>query len=134
MSAYEAGMPNFYTLNQRLSLNNADPYQRRWGLSDPRASIGFEREITVRIEPTRLVVGNAFAVAYDARTTKEQLGAGMLEAIELTARKWGRPPINFYWVPTVQFQATEAEAGVYRVLNGTAKTWGLDTSVEEIHK
>lgn len=125
-------MPNFYTLNERRSLHPADPYQRRWGLSDPRASIGFEREISVRIEPARLVVGNAYAVTYDARTTQEQLGAGMLEAIELSVRKWGRPPISFYWVPTVRFHASEGEAGVYRVLNRTAQSWGLETSVKEI--
>jgi hypothetical protein len=132
LSAYEAGMPNFYTLNDHRSLNPADPYQRRWGVSDPRASIGFPREIVIRIEPTRLVVGNAYAVSYDARTTQAQLGANMLEAIELTARKWGRPPMSFYWVPTVLFQATENEAGVYRALNATAKSWGLETSAEDI--
>lgn len=134
MSAYEAGMPNFYTLNERRSLNPADPYQRRWGLSDPRASIGFEREITVRIEPNRLVIGNRFAVAYNDLTTRQQLGAVMLEAIELTVRKWGRPPMSFYWVPTVEFQATEADAATYHALNRIARSWGLETTVKEIGK
>jgi hypothetical protein len=132
MSAYEAGLPNFYTLNERRTLDPADPYQRRWGLSDPRASIGFEREVAVRIEPNRLVVGNRFAVSYDERTSNHQLGAAMLEAIELTARRWGRPPMSFYWVPTVEFQATEAEAATYHALNRTARSWGLETSVKDI--
>lgn len=132
MSAYEAAMPNFYTLNERRTLNPADPYQRRWGLSDPRASIGFEREITVRIEPKRLIVGNKFAVSYDERATKQQLGATMLEAVELTVRKWGRPPVSFYWVPTIEFQATEAEASTYHALDRMARSWGLETSVKNI--
>ena len=131
-SVHEPAMPNFSALHSRRMQNQWDPYQRRWGLSDPRASIGFEREITVRVEPGRLVVGNAFAVSYDERTTKDQLAVGMLEAIELSARKWGRPPMNFYWVPTIRFQVANDQVPVYRHLTAAAQTWGLETSAEGI--
>lgn len=130
--SHEPAMPNFMRLNSTPSLNRAESYQRRWGLSDPRASIGFEREITVRVEADRLVVGNAFAVSYNERTTPKQLGAGMLEAIERTARKWGRPPISFYWIPTVQFELAREQVPVYQQLNQTAKSWGLETTAKAI--
>jgi hypothetical protein len=129
---FEPAMPNFLKMNPGRMMNPVETYQRRWGLSDPRASIGFEREITVRVEPARLVVGNAFAVAYDAQTTKDQLSAGLLEAIERTARNWGRPPMSFYWVPTIKFQVGNDEVPVYRHLTATAKAWGLETSAEGI--
>lgn len=128
----EPAMPNFMSLNSRRSLNQNEAYQRRWGLSDPRANIGFEREITIRVEPNRLVVGNAFAVTYNEKTTPEQLGVGMLEAIERTARKWGRPPMSFYWVPTIQFEVTREQVPVYQHLNKTAKSWGLETHAKAI--
>ena len=125
-------MPNFLSMNARRSLNRATPYQRRWGISDPRASIGFEREITVRVEANRLIVGNAFQVSFTAKSTQNELAAGMLEALELTVRKWGRPPMSFYWVPTVRFEVGAAELGVYQLLDQTAKAWGLETSAEAI--
>ncbi len=125
---YAPAMPNFMRLNQSRSMRRAEPYQRRWGLSESRASIGFEREVTIKIEDQRLVVGNAFAVAFNEKTTKEQLAAGMLEAIELTARKWGRPPASFYWVPTLQFQVKETQVPVYRDLATTSKAWGLESN------
>ncbi len=132
MSNFMPPMPNFSKLNSQRSLHKEAPYQRRWGLSDPRASIGFEREVTIRVEPARLVVGNAFAVSYTAETTTDQLSTGMLEAIERTARKWGRPPTNFYWVPTIRFQVGNDRILVYRHLTATAKSWGLETSAEGI--
>ncbi len=125
-------MPNFLNLNSRRSMKNrTTPYQRRWGLSDPRASIGFEREVTIRVEPNRLVVGDAFAVSFNAKTTKDQLSAGMLEAIERKVRTWGRPPTSFYWVPTIHFQTPPSGMPIYHHMNDTAKNWGLETTITE---
>ena len=104
--------------------NRTTPYQRRWGLSDPRASIGFEREVTIRVESNRLVVGDAFAVSFNEKTTKDQLSAGMLEAVERKVRTWGRPPRSFYWVPTIHFQAGPSGMPIYHHMSATAKNLG----------
>ncbi len=130
--ANQPPMPNFFNLNSRRQMENrTTPYQRRWGLSDPRASIGFEREVTIRVEPNRLVVGDAFAVSFDEKTTKDQLSAGMLEAVERKVRTWGQPPRSFYWVPTIHFQSPPTGMPIYQHMNATAKTWGLETVLTE---
>ena len=108
------------------------PPRRRWGHSDPRASIGFEREISVEVYPDHLIVGGAYLVRTEKARTPDQISVWMLEAIERTARSWGWPPKSFYWVPTLKFRVAYGAESLYRGLDATAADWRLQRQTERI--
>ncbi|MGH7128437.1 MAG: hypothetical protein ACREIV_07695, partial [Planctomycetaceae bacterium] len=117
--------PQFGTKNQGRP---ASARRERWGLSDPAATIGFERDVTVAVHHDRLVIGTtavSVQTLYDA-TLDERL----LRAVDEEVRAWGHPPRSFYWVPAIRFQVYPGGNAHYERLRRTAGRWGLQSSVE----
>ena len=104
--------------------------RRTWGLSGRGASIGFEREITIRVQSDRLFIGKKFRILLKEDLTNDELTETLLDGIDAYARTWGRPPDSFYWVPVIRFAVDPAGVKQYERLHGPLARWGLSSRVE----
>jgi len=102
---------------------------RPWGHVGGRAGIGFERNIAVTIDATRIIVGNRLIVPVGQGETRKQLIDQVAAAIDREAKTWGPPPSGFYWVPNIQFEVHPGGNQFYERLNPAFRQWGLSTSV-----
>jgi hypothetical protein len=109
-------------------LADQQPHRRRWGLSNPRATIGYERNLTIDASADRLVVGGEHIVPAGKGETREALVARMVTAIEAAARGWGPPPDAFYWIPTLRFTVAPGGNMHYERLRSPLREWGLQSS------
>ena len=103
---------------------------RRWGLSSRAASIGFERELAIRVDVDRVYVGSEPSISVGRGETRRQVLEAVLIAIDKETRSWGRPPEKFYWVPLLRFVVSPGGNQHYERLNGALSRWGLETSIE----
>jgi hypothetical protein len=99
-------------------------------LSNRGARIGFEREITVRVEADRLVVGKDFVIRIREEQTQKDLVDEVIETIDVHARSWGQAPENFYWVPTIRFLVSPGGNQHYERLHGPLSRFGLSSRVD----
>ncbi len=102
---------------------------RRWGLSEPGATIGFERDLEIEVLSDRLVVG-ARTVATRVGLNKDVLMQQVVLAIDIQAREWGRPPANFYWIPALIFNVHPGGDANYERVATRLRDRGLDSSVQ----
>ncbi len=104
--------------------------RRAWGLSNRRAGIGFERETAIQISTDRIRVGNQSEISVGIGETPEQLVQKVFAALDSHARTWGRPPQNFYWVPSVRFVIAPGGNQYYERLHGPLRKWGIASKAE----
>ena len=109
---------------QPLSLAN-----RRWGLSEPGATIGFERDLEIEVLSDRLVVGPQ-TVATRVALNKDLLMQQLVLAIDIQTREWGRPPANFYWIPAITFNVHPGGDANYERVAKRLRELGLPSSVK----
>lgn len=119
---------------------NADEYDaprragqqavRRWGISSPRANIGFEHDLPVYIEASRIYVGSQPPIACGRRESSDQLGLAVLRAVNREAHTWGRPRENFYWVPNLKIVVCAGGILQYERLLPSFARHGLSSSAE----
>ncbi len=109
------------------------PRSHRWGLSSPHAAIGYERKIQVEVDGDRVVIGDNVIPVRPDESSKELL-ADVLEAIDDHARSWGKPPKDFYWVPTLGFMVTPEGSKHVDGLRGPLERWGLSSTVLYVPK
>jgi len=103
---------------------------RRWGLSSPNATIGFEREIDVAVTTDRLVVRNKQTIRVGNGETRDELVKRLETAIQREVLSWGKPPDSFYWVPTLKFVISPGGNRHYERLAGRVKELGLHAIAE----
>jgi len=103
---------------------------RRWGLANPRASIGFERKVVVYTDADQIVVGGEKPLAVGRGESRDQLVQGVMAVVEAEVRSWGHPPEKFYWVPALHFVVSPGGNQHYERLHGAVALWGLSSSVE----
>ncbi len=104
--------------------------QRRWGLYGPKATIGFERQITVRIESNQLILNGEHRIAIPDNQPRGELATKVLGLIDKEVRSWGWPPQNFYWVPSIRFVVLPGGNSHYERIHGPLRAEGLSTTVE----
>lgn len=104
--------------------------RRRWGFSSPAATIGFEREVQIEVEPHRMIVARGDTIPLGNGETREQMAGQLLAALEKEARSWGHPPEGFYWVPTIRFVVSPGGNQHHERLKQPLETWGLGSRVE----
>ena len=107
--------------------------RRRWGNSGPGAGIGFEREVLIRVDVDRLIVGRDYRIDFDSlyRNNPELLEQ-VLHGIQREARSWGMPPTSFYWVPRIHFQIGPGGSNTASELKDSLKQAGLFSQVEYV--
>ncbi len=103
---------------------------RHWGISSPRASIGFEHDLTLYIEAGRVYVGNQPPIPCGRRENSDQLAFAVLRAVNREARTWGRPRENFYWVPNLKIVVCAGGILQYERLQPAFERQGLSSTVE----
>lgn len=113
------------------SLFRGTPRSRRWGRSDRRAGIGFEREIVIGLRPDLITVKDGPAIPVGHGESPEELLVHVLEALEQEARTWGPPPQGFYWIPSIRFLVSPGGNQHYARLRGPLSRWGVNSRVEQ---
>lgn len=107
---------------------------RLWGKAGRKASIGTIRKLDIHVMSDRIVIGKKETVI---RISKGQTTQEMIErvvsGIDRAAEKWGDPPANFYWVPTVKFIVHPGGNPYYERLRGTLENkWGVSSTLEYV--
>lgn len=118
------------TQTLRGSANSRAFHQRRWGLYGPKASIGFERQMTLRVEADRVTLNEDRTIPVSADQPTSELVSQVLGVIDEEVRGWGWPPQNFYWVPSIRFVVLPGGSRNYDRLHDRLRSEGLSTTVE----
>lgn len=105
---------------------------RLWGQARPKATIGFEKPIEIRILADRILVGSRDAVVYvgNGETVKEMVDRVVVR-IEQRAEGWGDPPEGYYWSPRVKFVVYPGGNQYYEPLQHALEgDWGIPSTVD----
>jgi hypothetical protein len=105
---------------------------RLWGRARPRATIGLERKLEIRIMDDRILVGSKdIVIPVGNGETVEEMIHFVVAGIDRAADKWGDPPTSFYWLPTVRFVVYPGGNQYYeRLHEPLEKKWGVVSTVE----
>ena len=103
---------------------------RRWGLCDPGASIGFEREVRVDVSQDELRIAEKHSVPVGQGESKQETLELFAAALDQHSRAWGRPPQGFFWAPRLKFIVKPNANGQYEQVNAMMTRAGLATSHE----
>ena len=103
---------------------------RRWGLCDPGASIGFEREVRVDVAQDELRIAEKHSVPVGQGESKQETLEMFAAALDQHSRTWGRPPQGFFWAPRLKFIVKPNANGQYEQVNAMMTRAGLATSHE----
>jgi hypothetical protein len=105
---------------------------RLWGRARPRATIGLERKLEIRIMDDRILVGSKdIVVPVGNGETVEEMIHYVVAGIDRAADKWGDPPTSFYWLPTVRFVVYPGGNQYYeRLHEPLERKWGVTSTVE----
>ena len=121
---------------KRKSSDRETPFEpeqlahRHWGLSDPGASIGLEREVRIDIEPKRYVIGRKHSVAIEETDGREDSFAKIVTVLDQQARDWGKPPQGFFWKPSLRFVIADGGDANYERVHSLLERSGLSSTRE----
>ncbi len=107
-----------------------DPKAPQWGVQNPQAGIGFEREITVQVMPGRVTVADETTFPIELGAAAEDLQRLLAVHLDAHVTSWGPPPQSFFWVPAVRFVVSPGGNQYHRRLEALTKQWGLRSSAE----
>jgi hypothetical protein len=105
---------------------------RLWGTARPKASIGSVRRLQIRVLSDRILIGSKDNVVYvgNGETVDEMINQ-VVVGIDRAADKWGEPPPDFYWSPTLRFVIYPGGDQYYERLHGLLeRKWGLPSTME----
>jgi hypothetical protein len=102
----------------------------RWGLCDPGAGIGFEREVRVDVAQDELRIAEKHSVRVGQGESKQETLEMFAAALDQHSRTWGRPPQGFFWAPRLKFVVKPNANGQYEQVNAMMTRAGLATSHE----
>lgn len=114
-----------------------DPEQlagRHWGLSEPGAAIGLERELRIDVEPNRYVIGGKHAVTLVDTDSREDTFAKIVTVLDLQARDWGKPPQGFFWKPSLRYVIADGGDANYERVHSLLERAGLSSTREYPHE
>ncbi len=102
----------------------------RWGISSPRASIGYEHDVRIYIERARIFVGSQPPIPCGRGESSQQLELAVLRALNREAHTWGRPRENFYWVPSPRIVVCAGGLVQYERIQPAFERLSLNSTVE----
>ena len=104
------------------------------GTGPQRNLIGLERKIRIRVEPTRVLVGDEqpLEIVVKRGMKSEQLVGQVTAAMGQVVEDWGAPPARFYWIPAVRFEVTREGNAVYERLRGAFERNQVKSSVDYV--
>jgi hypothetical protein len=104
--------------------------KNQWGYAGRQATVGFEHDVTIRVQANRIFVGMQPAIPCGQGESSRQLSAEVIAALNREARTWGPPPENFYWVPHINFVISPGGNVPYERIYATIARHGLISSVD----
>lgn len=107
---------------------------RHWGLSEPGAAIGLERELRIDVEPHRYVIGGKHAVTLVDTDSREDTFAKIVTVLDLQARDWGKPPQGFFWKPSLRYVIADGGDTNYERVHSLLERAGLSSTREYPHE
>jgi len=122
--------------NKRKSTDREGPTgpeqlaHHHWGLTEPGASIGLEREVRIDIEPKRYVIGKKHAVSIGEKETRDETFAKIVTVLDLQARDWGLPPKGFFWKPSLRYVIADGGDANYDRVQSLLERAGLSSTRE----
>ena len=114
--------------NNSSNGNNLAKMKRRYLM--PRAGIGLEKAITIRIASNRVVIGGDFEIPVDASVRTESLIDRVLMAMDRVQSGWPSAGEGYHWVPTIKYEVIAGGEQVHQRLNSGLFDLGLVSSVE----
>lgn len=103
---------------------------KRWGSRRRAGSIGYERELAIRVTRDQIVVGKGYRIPLGVEMRRAELIDQVISAIDQETRSWGDAPRNFYWVPSLRFAVSPGGNHYYETLHGAFDAAGLRSSVQ----
>jgi len=76
--------------------------RRMFGIAGPKATVGYEHEVIMRVDGDQICVDEEPPVSYARAESADRLATRVIRVLQRDARSWGRPPENFYWVPAIK--------------------------------
>jgi hypothetical protein len=104
--------------------------RHQWGYASRRANVGFEHDVTIRVQADRIFVGEQPPVPCRPFESSRALSAAVIAALDRDARSWGPPPANFYWVPHINFVISPGGNVPYERIRPAIARHGLISSVD----
>lgn len=131
-SASEPSRPGISFSNGSASGSPAgEGTKKQWGYTRGKASIGLEHKLEIHCYADRLLIGpNDSTVPIGEGEKRDELVQRVINAVERSAQGWGRPPANFYWIPSVKFVVFPGGNQHYERLHAPLRKWGLFSTVE----
>lgn len=109
-------------------LRPEDLAHRPWGLSEPGAAIGLEREVRIDVEPERYVIGKKQVIRIEDSETAEDSFARIVGVLDQQARDWGKPPKGFFWKPSLQYVIADGADANYERVHTLLERAGLSST------
>ena len=114
--------------NSSSNGNNFAKMKRRYLM--PRAGIGLEKSIPIRIESNRVVIGGEFEIPVNPSLRTESLIDRVLMAMDRLQSDWPSAGAGYHWVPTIKYEVAPGGEQVHQRLNSGLFDLGLVSSVE----
>lgn len=106
---------------------------RHWGISEPGAAIGLERDVRVDVEKNRYVIGKKHGVPLVDTDSREDTFVKMVTVMDLQARDWGKPPQGFFWKPSLRFVIADGADANYERVQSLFERAGISNTREYLH-
>lgn len=104
---------------------------KRWGYAHGRATVGLEKTLEIHVYAKQILIGpDDAALRVGEGETRDQVVQRVLEEIERSTEGWGKPPNNFYWIPSLRFVIHPGGNQHYERLNGPLRESGLFSTVD----
>ncbi len=119
------GNPNIFP-----QLNSLSSRAKQLKRGTPDTLISFERQLSIKITPGSLQVGNQEPVSISELETEIETQRKFLNSLEREMSKWPAPPRGFRWVPGFQLIVTPGGNQIAFRLEAVAKELKLRTETK----
>lgn len=104
---------------------------RRWGMANRGGTIGIEREVTIDLRSSSIVIDGTLEMKIPQGAGRAELQQMVAQALDVEARTWGTPPTGFCWRPTAQVIVHPGGNTHLARLAELFKHWGLKWQAEQ---
>jgi len=105
---------------------------RRWGISNPNATLELEKRVTLIVRNDQIAVANRYAVSRKEGDASFEMVNRTMQALEQVARQWGKPPERFCWVPSVTLGVAPDGGELSVVLTRALRKEGVEVKVVNV--
>ncbi len=102
----------------------------QWGQRSPGGTIGYEREILIRITSTQVTIADETSFPIAAGLPADDLRELLALHLDHHVQSWGEPPRSFYWLPSVKFIVSPGGNQYYERMTHVVQKWKLRSKVE----